>query len=1011
MEAGPPVELAWRRAARQAAAAALLMAAVACTVYVAAQDGGAAGTIAALAGAPARGGQAALEHQLAATKAKLAHEASIISSLKAKEGQFRAAFKQAGTSSLASAATTQLDDEGGEDEGAEEEGDGARQKEELEKQEASHFNAREAAVVNALTHEGEMKPSDAKWLKWKAAHELYEQAAYKDISGEEHNRTEAEPEAEVLTSKYAETAAKLDGVAGYNNLLAEANQTDAERMKQWDAYLATQKNRTSLFPLVDKTQGVTITWPGDEPADELKAGKGAASLHAQHTANLHQRVSTPAASQTLHVGEQVEAVDSFLFDKGGVLPMRAGEKATILKVNTTSGVDTIITTSGKQGTFPASDLAPQTGGDRRGSTEHLAKRAQASPEESAVPKAPGHLHLPPAIKGNVVDVAVQEGERTFAAQLARERERSRIQRSKKQSAHAGADAARATDKKDRSSLKQQAEAEERAKAAANAQSVVSDAIFQANSRFEQAKQAEIQRSEAARQQHKKDLQMVRAEHSLGANAVRQGAAPIAAAREEKPPVVATAVSTKVDTGGMSPALAAAAKAAEATFDKQLEKAVKKESAAAPSDKPADASGMSPEIQAAVAAAEAEFDKKMGASSGHKTGGKQAAAAGHHSLDEKIEQFDKKMAAGETKAKAGSAKAVQPKGDAATNKKLSPGLQAAVKAAETTFDRKVTKRAAASAPAMAATQSKAAAPGPAPAGTQSQAARPAGAAQSVAQKREVEDRRARNAVTLGLETARAAYTEAKAREESRSLKKRTLASQLKMREVRVAEATATVRALRDALAREEDSNKHKLVAKELSQQANYIGDGIVEEEAFSSAAHKGEVVHSVQEQGAHAASKHSARLAHSSAASAAAKGRYVRGLYCVVLCCVCVCVCVCVCMPAEWLFWHAIAAVGLHAPAAHQQGLTRKPRHPQPFGSSGSSRAHGQERSLVAKALQERAAAGREERQWQAQQLKENEMQEEEQAAVRSANTMFDRHMAPLRDVSKTYSNYEHKLLR
>ena len=118
----------------------------------------------------------------------------------------------------------------------------------------------------------------------------------------------------------------------------------------------------------------------------------------------------------------------------------------------------------------------------------------------------------------------------------------------------------------------------------------------------------------------------------------------------------------------------------------------------------------------------------------------------------------------------------------------------------------------------------------------------------------------------------------------------------------------VRALRDALAREEDSNKHKLVAKELSQQANYIGDGIVEEEAFSSAAHKGEVVHSVQEQGAHAASKHSARLAHSSAASAAAKG------------------------------------------------------------SSGSSRAHGQERSLVAKALQERAAAGREERQWQAQPL-------------------------------------------
>ena len=42
-------------------------------------------------------------------------------------------------------------------------------------------------------------------------------------------------------------------------------------------YLAIQKNRTSLFPLVDKTQGPTITWPEDEPVDALKALKVAST--------------------------------------------------------------------------------------------------------------------------------------------------------------------------------------------------------------------------------------------------------------------------------------------------------------------------------------------------------------------------------------------------------------------------------------------------------------------------------------------------------------------------------------------------------------------------------------------------------------------------------------------------------------------------------------------------------------------------------------------------------------
>ena len=775
---------------RQAALAALLLAAVVGTVYVAAQDGG-HGAIAALANA---GGEAALERELAATKAQLAREASIISALKTKEGQFKAAFSQASTTSLAAAGTKrgsgvrvqtqQLDGEApaAEDPAAAAAIDPARQKKELEAAEETHFKARQAALENALTHEGQMAPQEAKWLKWKAAHELYEQAAYKDIEGTDHNRTDPEPEAEVLTSKYAETATKLDGVAGYNHLLDEANKTDVARMKQWDEYLAIQKNRTSLFPLVDKTQGPTITWPEDEPVDALKALKVASTLHAQHTANLHQGGSAPAArsrSQTLHAGEHVEAVDSFLFKEGGMLPMKAGEKATILKINSTSGVDTIITSSGKQGMFPAGDLAPEAD-----STAPPAKGARASPEESAVPKAASHLHLPPALKGNVVDVAVRESEHTFAAQLARERELSKSRRIQKVVADTAL--AREREDKDKSSVKERAEVEERAKAAANAQSVVSEAIFAANSRFEQAKEDEIARSEAAHLQHQKELQLAHEEHGLGPDAARSQAAPFAAAREEKPPSSGSEVqseATEINVEGMSPSMVAAEKAAEATFDKQLEKAVQnsKKSLTAPSDAKTVVEGMSPEIKAAVAAAEATFDKKLAAKSAKKT------------VD--------------------AAQAIAPSDGAATNK-LSPALQTAVKAAETTFEEKVAK-AGHTADSTSAVEA-------APAVTQSKASRPVAAAKSeeqmsLEQRQAAEEKRAHNAVTLGLETARAAYTEAKAREESRSLKKKALASELRMRELRVLQATATVRALRDALARDEDAHKHSLVAKELSQQ--------------------------------------------------------------------------------------------------------------------------------------------------------------------------------------------------
>ena len=58
------------------------------------------------------------------------------------------------------------------------------------------------------------------------------------------------------------------------------------------------------------------------------------------------------------------------------------------------------------------------------------------------------------------------------------------------------------------------------------------------------------------------------------------------------------------------------------------------------------------------------------------------------------------------------------------------------------------------------------------------------------------------------------------------------------------------------------------------QANYIGDGLVDEEAFSSAARKGEVVHSSREQAAKAQLEAATKDRGAASQSSAAVGRYV-----------------------------------------------------------------------------------------------------------------------------------------
>lgn len=732
------------RGVRVVAASSLLLAAVVCTVYVASQGSEVPDAIAAL-GAPAVS-QATLEQQLQRTKAQLAHEASIISSLRAKEGKFKSVLEKAGTSKLAGAASVKTQKLDGEEPAAEGEEAGAgteREKEELEKAETTHFNARHAALTKALSHAGEMNAQNQRHIKWKAAHEMYEAAAYKDISGEEHNRTEVEPEADALMSKYEESALKVDGTAGYNALLEQANHTDIERMKQWDEFLAVQKNRTTLFPEVDKTKGPEPNWP-----DDRLRGQGAAFLHSTATATLHQKLAP---------GEHVEAVGSFLLAKDGLLPMKAGEEATVLKINKTTGVDRIITGDGRQGLFPGEDLVP----------ENAAERVPAR----SVRVTSRNLHLPPKVKGNVVDAAVREGAKTFAAQLAKAKD-----------AQMAEDERRAEQAQERRAPSKAAHVEEKKRAstrqASASTSVVTSAIQQADDVFEEAKRKEIALSRAARAEYQQQVDR--------AHAVRSS----------------------------SDVMKSVASAHQATVveDSDLGSDLGLSNSHAASEE-----GMSDDLKKAVTAAEKTFDQKI------------------NEHGEEIEKDAEAAADDEGKGKAGAATAGSSSED---GKKMSPEMKAAIAAAEDKFDKKMDQMEA-SKTADDAKTSKARVVASTSAKAPKLHAEGAGWA-----ARSAEEKRAHDAVQLGLDSHDAAYRKAVAREESRSLKKRTLETRLRRKELKVHEAMKTAREMRDKLALEQTEGKRAAVARQLAAQSDMIGGGIGEEESFSATAQKGEARNSL-----------------------------------------------------------------------------------------------------------------------------------------------------------------------
>ena len=598
-----------------------------------------------------------------------------------------------------------------------------------------------------------------------------------------------------------------------------------KRKEKWSEYLAIQKNRTSLFPSVDKTQGVAVDWPADRLDDARAASM---SEKARGTANLRQKnlsqqtIST--LSQNLAPGEHVEAINTFLLNTGGVLPMKAGEEATVLQVNTTSGVDTVITTDGQQGLFPDSDLAPQlrVGRMQVGGVAG-ATLARESPREKSARKTPSNLHLPPQIRGNVVDAAVKDGEMTFAATLAKERQLSKMLRENKLKATQEKIQSAPEEESQKSGssllLKERQERADEAARAVKSESVVSAAIRSADSQYKAAKTLELERSQAAHLERQKQLRSVHARYEAETAHVKS--VPVVATTPEQRP-----------SYEVQHATAPNAKTKSAATSTRTEEESPKVSTVVKA-KVVESSG----VQAAVAAAEATFDNKL-------------------------EKHEAKLARG---VRAETQEEATKTGHAAAEDLL-PEIKAAVAGAEAAFDKKIAlildkagKHVAESARAQLLRKLAV----PAAKGTQG--------------KRAAEERRSHNAVQLGVDTAEASYTEAMAREEARSLKTHSLKNQLKIKELKVQQATMTVRHLRDALARDEDQGKHALIAKQLAQQSDYIGEGLDEEETFSSMAQKGEIAHTTQERLAKASVSMAAHPASNTAKTASVAVKSARAL--------------------------------------------------------------------------------------------------------------------------------------
>lgn len=180
-----------------------------------------------------------------------------------------------------------------------------RERSELQRQEDSYMAARKASVSKALGIVTDPSASDAARqenmnVRWRAAHDAYEQAAYNDIRNEMANVTEISEEGQKHFDELSKESEDVMGVSEYADLLNASYEADKERMARW---------------------------------------KGLMSASDPHPTTLHQLHEVPQYSEWLaKVGDEVQAKESFLYRAGGMLAMRAGETASVLSVDQADGV-------------------------------------------------------------------------------------------------------------------------------------------------------------------------------------------------------------------------------------------------------------------------------------------------------------------------------------------------------------------------------------------------------------------------------------------------------------------------------------------------------------------------------------------------------------------------------------------------------------------------------------------------------------------------------------------------
>ena len=295
--------------------------------------------------------------------------------------------------------------------GADEEVGGTeRDKNEMNQREVKHFEARKEAINKALlrveedvkkgTPEGKAIAFEARhYLRWKAAKEDWEQNAYTDISSVEANRTEAEAGADDLLAKYAEHTdnvlatqdtyeallnaayardlnrtehwketmsnlhaeqhskepseqGQMPTEMGYNELLKEAYEADANKTERWRQEMSERRNE------LGHNMGHEHS---EEQAEAGEEGEGAGAPEGSSVSEA-KATSKPALASSkgktsLVDASLVVAKHAFEFPAKGMVGMKKGETARLIKSEKKQGVAEIVTSEGKIGMFPVSDLA------------------------------------------------------------------------------------------------------------------------------------------------------------------------------------------------------------------------------------------------------------------------------------------------------------------------------------------------------------------------------------------------------------------------------------------------------------------------------------------------------------------------------------------------------------------------------------------------------------------------------------------------------------------------------